>query len=1077
MTMKGPISALKLRRRKRMSVEVLEDRQLLATITVNATADSTAAGSTLSLRQAIEVSNGTLPVSSLSTQEQAQVKGAVGNTNTINFNIPTTDPGYNATTGVWTIALKSGLPAISTNAAIIDGYSQPGAAENTLAHGDNAKLKIAVIGSSAGNTTGLPIAQPGSQVRGLDIENFGFNGTGIVITAAGNVQVAGCFIGTNATGTAAAPNYNGVVIENSSNVIGGPNVGDRNVISGNSNDGLYVVDQFANPLHVEPTGNVIENNLIGTDVTGTKALGNFNFGVWDYGSGNTYGGTTAGLGNVISGNVTGGIRTGGSVTIEGNYLGTDVTGNVALGGGDIFAEQDLSGSPVLSTVITNNLVSGTGEWGISVNPSSQPSQATYLIANNLIGTNAAGTAALGNALEGLFISADNASILDNVISGNAGVGIRLSGCKSAVVQGNAIGTDRTGQIAIGNTAGGIVLSNSTGSLIGGTGQGQGNVVADNGGIGIEVDEGQQNRITRNSIFGNAGPGIYLGPFVSQAVPAPVLTFAPGAGSSGTLSGTLKAASGVSYTIEIFSNPSALVSGQEQGKTFVQDVTVNTDGSGKGTFSVTEPVGFYAATAIDPSGNTSPFSNAVGSQGLAATQTTVSSSSNPSTVGQPVTFTAVVTAPGHQGTPTGTVTFSIDGQAQSPVQLSVVGGMDEAQFTTATLSAGSHTVSASYSGNTNVAPSYGSLPTQTVTAPGLQATTTTLTSSLNPATVGQPVTFSAVVTAPGYQGTPTGTVIFIIDGQAHSPVQLSVVGGVDEAQFTTSTLSAGLHTVTASYSGDSKVSASSGSLATQTVTAPGLHTTTTTLASSLDPSTVGQTVTFTAIVSPGATAGTPTGTVTFTIDGVSQAPVPLHVVNGSDRATLSIASLARGTHTIRAAYSGDSSFAASAVATPLVETVKAVAAPGVDGPTVESVKRFGIHMQPTVLVVSFSEALDPASAVNLRNYRITDPCGQPVRIRSAVYDVHSNTVTLRPAHRINLHHRYYFMVVGTGPDGVRNTQGMLLDGADTGRPDSDYRCALTWRNVRLTPAEFRKYVHPGQATPAGALNQRFLHAKP
>jgi parallel beta-helix repeat protein len=679
----------------RVSVEALEGRQLLATITVNTAVDSTAAGSTLSLRQAIEVSNGTIPVSSLSTQQQAQVKGAVGNTNTIDFNIPATDPGYTATTGVWTIALKSGLPAISTNAAIIDGYSQPGATENTLAQGNNAKLTIAVDGSGAGNTYGLPVAQPGSQVRGLDIENFGGNGYGILITAAGNVQVAGCFIGTDPTGKVAAPNWTGVGIENSSNVIGGPNVGDRNLISGNSNYGLYVFDQAGNPQHIEPTGNLIENNEIGTDAPGTKALGNFNYGVWDYGSGDTYGGATGGLGNVISGNVTGGIRTGGSVTIEGNYLGTDVTGNVALGGGDIFAEQDLSGPPVLSTVITNNVASGNAGWGIYVAGSSQPSQATYMIANNLIGTNAAGTAALGNGLEGLFVSADNASILDNVISGNAGVGIRLSGCKSAVVQGNLIGTDKTGQVALGNTAGGIVLSNSTGTMIGGSGAGQGNVVDDNGGIGIEVDEGQQNQITHNSIFGNTGPGIYLNPFVTQVVPAPVLTFTPGAGSTGTLSGTLKASPGVAYTIEIYSNPSALAPGQEQGKTFVQDVTVNTDGSGKATFSVTEPIGFYAATAIDPSGNTSPFSNAVGSQALAASQTAVSSSSNPSTAGQPVTFTAVVTAPGYHGTPTGTVTFSIDGHAQSPVQLSVVGGMDEAQFTTSTLAAGSHTVSASY----------------------------------------------------------------------------------------------------------------------------------------------------------------------------------------------------------------------------------------------------------------------------------------------------------------------------------------------------------------------------------------------
>ena len=221
-----------------MWVEVLEDRQLLATITVNTTADGTTPDSTLSLRQAIEVSDGTLAVSSLSTQEQAQVSGAVGTSNTIGFNIPTTDSGYNAATGVWTIAVNSALPTISTNAAIINGYSQPGAFENTLAQGDNAKLVIAIDGAGLGTINGLTIAQPGSQVFGLDIENF--IGDGVLITAAGNVQVAGNFIGTDPTGETAAPNENGVVIENSSNLIGGPSVGNRNVISGNSTDGYGV---------------------------------------------------------------------------------------------------------------------------------------------------------------------------------------------------------------------------------------------------------------------------------------------------------------------------------------------------------------------------------------------------------------------------------------------------------------------------------------------------------------------------------------------------------------------------------------------------------------------------------------------------------------------------------------------------------------------------------------------------------------------------------------------------------------------------------------------------------------------
>src|SRR5262249_27110930 len=150
-----------------------------------------------------------------------------------------------------------------------------------------------------------------------------------------------------------------LIIESSSNLIGGPDVGDRNIISGNSLDGLDVLDQAQNPLHIEPTSNRIENNYVGLDASGTKALCNFGQGIHDAGSGNTYGGTTAGLRNVISGNKTGGIKVGGSVTIEGNYVGTNAAGDAAVGNsgglGGIGCEQDLGGAPVLSVVITNNV--------------------------------------------------------------------------------------------------------------------------------------------------------------------------------------------------------------------------------------------------------------------------------------------------------------------------------------------------------------------------------------------------------------------------------------------------------------------------------------------------------------------------------------------------------------------------------------------------------------------------------------------------------------------------------------------------------------------------------------------------
>ena len=936
--MRGPNSALKSRRRRRFSVEALELRQLLATITVNGTADDVSADSTLSLREAIEVSDGALALSSLSSQEQAQVSGDVGNSNTIDFNIPTSDSGYNSASGVWTIAVgEFPLPAISTNAAIIDGYSQPGSSENTLAHGDNAKLTIA-IDVGLHEFDGLTIAQQGSKVSGLDIEH---SQNGIVIAGGGNVQVAGCFIGTDPTGETAASNSNGIVIQSSSNLIGGPNVGDRNVISSNiQSSGIYVPGQTNNPLGITPTANVVENNIIGLDAKGTKVLSNSLEGVTDSGTGDTYGGTTPGLGNVVSGNGEGGIYAIGSITIEGNYIGTDVTGNVALGngpnqsGGTGISIADVYHPTSITVVISNNLISGNGD-GISIGMV-LGTQSSFMISNNLIGTNAAGTSALANVGDGLTLnSVENATIQNNVISSNYnGVVLQTAGTATElqhdVFLGNLIGTDKTGTVALGNKGVGIEIDPGSGITIGGTGPGQGNVIANNL-IGIDLSRGQQDQFIQNSIYGNTGeynipPGIIVPPSTNQAVAAPALLFTPGAGGTGTLSGAISEVPNSDYVVEVFSNPSAAIADQAQGQTFVQDFTVHTDGSGNGTFTSTEPNGFYTATASDTNGNTSAFSNAAGlAQSLPASTTAISSSLNPATVGEKVTFTAVVTAPSFQGTPTGSVIFTIDGNAQPSVPLSVVGGVDEAQFSTATLTAGQHTVTAAYSGDANVSASSGSLPTQAVNPPSVQPTTTTLSTSTNPSTVGEQVTFTAVVSAPTYQGTPSGSVTFTIDGQSQPPVALSVVGGVDEAQFSTATLTAGPHTVSAAFGGDANVSPSSGSLPTQTVNAHSLKTTATTLTSATDPSAVGQTVTFTAVVSSAGNAGNPSGSVTFTIDGVPHAPVPIQVVKGSDRATLSIASLGAGRHTITAAYSGDSTFAASASASPLVQTVQPAAA--------------------------------------------------------------------------------------------------------------------------------------------------------
>ena len=132
----------------------------------------------------------------------------------------------------------------------------------------------------------------------------------------------------------------------------------------------------------------------------------------------------------------------------------------------------------------------------------------------------------------------------------------------------------------------------------------------------------------------------------------------------------------------------------------------------------------------------------------------------------------------------------------------------------------------------------------------------------------------------------------------------------------------------------------------------------------------------------------------------------------------------------------------------------------DGPQVIEVQRFGYHMKPTALVVTFDQALDAATADDPRNYEIIGPRGRRIRVKSAVYDPANDTVTLRPSERINVHYKYELIVKGAKLSGVANAEGKLLDGKSTGHPGSNYRGALTWRNL-LLPAGAAKAFHRSQ----------------
>ncbi|WP_438452878.1 Ig-like domain repeat protein [Streptomyces asiaticus] len=343
--------------------------------------------------------------------------------------------------------------------------------------------------------------------------------------------------------------------------------------------------------------------------------------------------------------------------------------------------------------------------------------------------------------------------------------------------------------------------------------------------------------------------------------------------------------------------------------------------GDGTPTVTQPVSAGQATATHTytgaagspyaiiatyNGDTN-FLTSLGTDSQtvqqAATATAVTAAPDPSAVGDPVTFTATVTAvPPGAGTPTGTVTFD-PGDGTPPLTAPLSGDTATATYTyTDTDTAGSpYTVTATYNGDTNFTPSTGT-DAQIVE----QATTATaLTSVPDPSSVGQSTTFIAKVTpdTPG-AGSPTGTVTFEFSDST-PPVTAPVTGGTATVAHSNPE-SATTYTVTAAYSGDTNFQPSSAADGHQVV--QGVSTTV--LTASPSPSVTGQTVTFTATVAAVPPAsGAPTGTVTFDF-GDGTAPVALALTGGSATTDHAYATAVGSPYTVTATYDGDANFVAS-----------------------------------------------------------------------------------------------------------------------------------------------------------------------
>lgn len=357
---------------------------------------------------------------------------------------------------------------------------------------------------------------------------------------------------------------------------------------------------------------------------------------------------------------------------------------------------------------------------------------------------------------------------------------------------------------------------------------------------------------------------------------------------------------VTFTATITSAGEPVSAGSVQFAVDGTDVgdAVAPDASGQVTYTSNAlPAGTHVITAEFSGTTTLATSDDDLDQVVAkiVTETEISSSLNPSRVGDEVTFTATVTVAGAPLT-TGSVQFADDGAALGAPQPLAADGT--ATYATADLAEGTHPITATLVTTPQYAGSTSDPVNQVV---GLVPTTTALESSVNPSSVGQSVTFTATVTAEG-GGTPAGFVQFRNgSNDLGTPVPLDAGG---RATFTTSSLTAGPHVITAVFLATTQYATSTSNLVTQQVDT---IETTTSVTSTPDPSDLGQSVTFTASVASAAGAVT-TGTVTFSIDGGPPAP-PVPVTAGGI-AEFSVATLDPGEHTITATYSGDATYAAS-----------------------------------------------------------------------------------------------------------------------------------------------------------------------
>ena len=488
------------------------DVPLFVTTTADTTGGTTT--STLSLRASQGGDN------AISLREAILATNATRNVNGEADEILFAIPGG----GVQTITVgTTGLASI-TDAVKIDASTQADWTSSPL---------IELNGGNTGTTKDgfhLSAGSSGSTIRGFIINRF--TGDGIEINSSNNNVIEGNWIGLSNTGSAASANaLRGIyAISATGLTIGGTSAASRNVISGNTQQGIYF-DNVDN--------STIYGNYIGTNVNGNADINGGGFNTSQSGmvlingsSGNQIGNASlAGARNVFSGNNHYGaeVQSATSInnTISGNFFGTDATGMVALGNSSGGFSFWGSGT---GNLLTGNVITSSGFNGVLVGSGAASSQ----IQGNTIGLGVDGFTVLSNTI-GIYVTGASTNTLigtnadgsndaaeRNVVSGNGtGILIDTVGTTGTMIYGNYVGTDLTGLIARGNTVDGIrIETGATTNYVGGTGTSRRNVIAANGQDGIEINgettDGnfiQNNNIGVGSdgvtVLGNGGNGISI----------------------------------------------------------------------------------------------------------------------------------------------------------------------------------------------------------------------------------------------------------------------------------------------------------------------------------------------------------------------------------------------------------------------------------------------------------------------------------------------------------------------------------------------------------------------------------------